>query len=197
MTPPKRSNNIAARMGRWSASHWKTAVFGWLAFVVASLAIGMQVGTKQIDTQNANVGEAHRADQILRNAGFEPAPQTEFIVIQSSKLRTTDPEFRSTIRDAKQAIARLGGVLNLRSPLDAGHGDLASKDGRTALVEWEMPGKLADAEKKIDDYTAATARAGRGPSGLLRRRGRRGQLDKASTRRSPSSSRRRACGRSR
>ncbi len=33
MSPLKRSNNIAARMGRWSASHWKTAVFGWLAFV--------------------------------------------------------------------------------------------------------------------------------------------------------------------
>ena len=31
-TPP---TNIAGRMGRWSAGHWKTAVFGWLAFVVA------------------------------------------------------------------------------------------------------------------------------------------------------------------
>src|SRR6266487_1419735 len=36
-SPLKRSNNIAARMGRWSASHWKTAVFGWLAFVVAAI----------------------------------------------------------------------------------------------------------------------------------------------------------------
>ena len=48
MSPLKRSNNLAARMGRWSASHWKTAVFGWLAFVLASLAVGMQVGTKQL-----------------------------------------------------------------------------------------------------------------------------------------------------
>ena len=32
--PPKRPRNIAARVGGWSASHWKTAVFGWLAFVV-------------------------------------------------------------------------------------------------------------------------------------------------------------------
>ena len=44
MSPLKRSNNIAARMGRWSANHWKTAVFGWLAFVVASVVIGGQVG---------------------------------------------------------------------------------------------------------------------------------------------------------
>ncbi len=30
-----KPNNLAARMGRWSADHWKTATFGWLAFVVA------------------------------------------------------------------------------------------------------------------------------------------------------------------
>src|SRR5436853_81948 len=27
--------NVAARMGNWSATHRKTAIFGWLAFVVA------------------------------------------------------------------------------------------------------------------------------------------------------------------
>src|SRR5436189_176192 len=43
MSPATRSYNLAARMGRWSASHWKTAVFGWLAFVALALAIGMQV----------------------------------------------------------------------------------------------------------------------------------------------------------
>src|SRR6185312_3024303 len=63
MSPLTKSNNLAARMGRWSASHWKTAVFGWLAFVVLALAIGQVVGTKQIDEQNINVGESHRADQ--------------------------------------------------------------------------------------------------------------------------------------
>jgi hypothetical protein len=36
MTPLSQSHNVAARMGRWSASHWKTTVFGWLAFVVAA-----------------------------------------------------------------------------------------------------------------------------------------------------------------
>ncbi len=33
--PLKYSSNLAARMGRWSASHRKTAIFGWLAFVIA------------------------------------------------------------------------------------------------------------------------------------------------------------------
>ena len=76
MSPLKRSNNIAARMGRWSASHWKTAVFGWLAFVVIALVAGNLVGTKQIDDADLNVGQSHKADQIL-DKGFPQAdPQT-------------------------------------------------------------------------------------------------------------------------
>jgi uncharacterized membrane protein YdfJ with MMPL/SSD domain len=60
----KPSSNLAARMGRWSASHRKTAIFGWLAFVLLSIVIGTMVGQKTIDQQNSNVGQAHRADQI-------------------------------------------------------------------------------------------------------------------------------------
>jgi hypothetical protein len=37
----KRPSNVAARMG---TGHWKTAVFGWLAFVVAAIAVGLAVG---------------------------------------------------------------------------------------------------------------------------------------------------------
>ena len=58
MSPLKHSNNFAARMGRWSAGHWKTAVFGWLAFVVASVYIGGAVGTKYLEDNDLAVGEA-------------------------------------------------------------------------------------------------------------------------------------------
>ena len=45
----KRPRNLAARMGRWSADHWKTATFGWLALVVVAFGIGSMVGTKNPD----------------------------------------------------------------------------------------------------------------------------------------------------
>ena len=76
MSPLKRSNNIAARMGRWSARHWKTAVFGWLAFVVASFYVGnFLVGTKQINEADTNVGQAQKADRIIKAAGFADQPR--------------------------------------------------------------------------------------------------------------------------
>src|SRR5712691_5716717 len=99
MSPLKHSNNIAARMGRWSASHWKTAVFGWLVFVVGALFVGNFVGTKNIDNADANVGQAHKADQILKKAFPQVDPQTELVLVQSSTKTVDDPAFRATVND--------------------------------------------------------------------------------------------------
>src|SRR4051794_6109590 len=104
MSPLKSSNNIAARMGRWSASHWKTAVFGWLVFVVAAVFIGGQVGTKNIKTEDANTGQSHKADQILKHGFPQADPQTEFVLVQSSKLSVNAAEFRSTVNDVVAAV---------------------------------------------------------------------------------------------
>ena len=64
-------HHLAARMGGWSARHWKTAVFGWLAFVAVSFYIGNTVGTKYLEASDSNVGEARTADKII-----EPASRT-------------------------------------------------------------------------------------------------------------------------
>src|SRR5215212_7434091 len=104
MSPLKRSNNIAARMGRWSASHWKTAVFGWLVFVVAAFMIGGKVGTKQIEDDNVNVGQSHKADQILKDAFPQTDPQTELVLVQSSTETVDDPGFRATVQDVERTV---------------------------------------------------------------------------------------------
>src|SRR5262245_51907864 len=92
----KTRNNVAARMGRWSADHWKTATFGWLAFVVVAFALGM-AGTKTIDPNTAGPRESGRMDRIL-DAGFK-RPAEESVLIQSRTLSTTDPAFEATIGD--------------------------------------------------------------------------------------------------
>ena len=158
MSPLKPSNNLAARMGRWSASHWKTAVFGWLAFVIVSLVLGMAVGQKNIDQNDANVGQSHRADRILRDAGFPADPQTEFVLVQSDTLTAGNPAFRATLADVVHAVSPFQAIRNLRSPLDGAHPDLVSDDRHAALVEWEMKGDMDTAKKRIDAITSATAK---------------------------------------
>jgi RND superfamily putative drug exporter len=156
MSPLTKSNNLAARMGRWSASHWKTAVFGWLAFVVAVLAIGQMVGTKQIDQTDSNVGQAHRADHILKDAGFQADPQTEIVLVQSKTLTAQSPAFRAVVGDVVSTVKPFTTIKNLRSPYDAGRGDQISADGHTAMVEWDMKGDSDYATKRIDALTKAT-----------------------------------------
>jgi uncharacterized membrane protein YdfJ with MMPL/SSD domain len=157
MSPLKRSNNIAARMGRWSASHWKTAVFGWLAFVVAALFIGTAVGQKNIDEKDTNVGEARTGDHILQNAGFpQTQPIGEIVVVQSKTKTVTDAAFRAAINDVVAAVKPFNTLKDIRSPLDPAYDAQVSKDGHTALVEWNMKGTQEVAEKNIDRVTAAT-----------------------------------------
>src|SRR5438094_8001961 len=130
MSPSTRSYNLAARMGRWSASHWKTAVFGWLAFVIAALAIGNVVGTKNIDMKDANVGQSHKADQIL-NEGFPQAdPQTEFVLVQSSTRTVADPAFRATVDDVVGTMKGNPAITNLKSPRDPKTRDQGAKNRR-------------------------------------------------------------------
>src|SRR3954453_4432492 len=152
MSPLKKSNNIAARMGRWSATHWKTAVFGWLAFVVAALAIGQVVGTKQIKVNDANVGQSHRADMILQDAGFQHDPQTEIVVVQSKTLAATDPAFRAVVNDVVKKVKPFATIKNLRSPYDPGRAGQISADGHTAMVEWDMKGDDKAATKRIGAF---------------------------------------------
>jgi RND superfamily putative drug exporter len=157
MSPLRKSNNIAARMGRWSARHWKTAVFGWLAFVVAALAIGHAVGTKQINQNDANVGQSRQADHILRDAGFQSDPQTEIVLVQSSKLTIGDAAFHSTVNDVVQSVQPFKTIKNLRSPLEPSHADQISPDRHSALVQFDLKGDDKVATKNIDAIEAATA----------------------------------------
>jgi RND superfamily putative drug exporter len=166
MSPLKRSNNIAARMGRWSARHWKTAVFGWLAFVVAAVFIGNVVGTKQINQDDNNVGEAHRADQVLRKAFPQTDPQTELVVIQNTNLTLRAPAFRQTVNEVVDAVQGRSTVKNVNSPYAPGNSDQVSGDGHTVTVTWDMKGNSDTAKKNVDVFTSATERIAKAHPGF-------------------------------
>jgi uncharacterized membrane protein YdfJ with MMPL/SSD domain len=160
MSPSTRSYNLAARMGRWSASHWKTAVFGWLAFVVAALAIGNVVGTKKIDMNDANVGQSRKADQILSKGFPQADPQTEFVLVQNPTRTVNDPTFRATVNDVIGTVKGNPAIKNLKSPLDPKNADQVAKNRRTVIVTWNMKGKAEVAKKKIDAIEASVAKIG-------------------------------------
>jgi uncharacterized membrane protein YdfJ with MMPL/SSD domain len=145
MTRTTQSHNVAARMGRWSADHWKTATFGWLAFVVVAIFLGGAIGTKFIDPNAPGPGESGRMDKIL-DEGFKQ-PANESVFIEHPSLRTTDPVFAAAIKAVTAAISTQGVVQNIRPPQ-------VSKSGRAALVEFQIRGDADDAADKIDPVLA-------------------------------------------
>jgi len=137
-------SNLAARMGRWSASHWKTATFGWLGFVVVAFTLGGAVGTTSIDQNTAGPGESGRMDRIL-NAGFKQ-PAGESVLIQSRSLRTTDRAFRAAIGDVVARVSKIADVRNVRR-------GAVAKDGRAVLVHFDIRG---DKGKAAEFFRKAT-----------------------------------------
>ena len=106
--------NLAARAAHWSASHRKTAIFGWLAFVIVAVMAGGAVGQKQIHGADQFSGEAGRAEQTLESAGLRP--NDESVLVQSKTLTTEDREFQTAVNQLSRRLSQARYVENVVSP---------------------------------------------------------------------------------
>ena len=189
MSPLKQSKNIAARMGGWSASHWKTATFGWLAFVIASFAVGIAVPMQMIEKKDAAVGEAGKANKIIDDAfDLDRNGQGELVIVQSKTKTVDDPAFRAVIADEVAALAKFDKVDKLHSPLAAGNEGQISPDRHSALIIFSPRGTYDEAVALHRHDRRGHRRRPEGASGLLRRRGRRLDRARRSTRSSTAGS---------
>src|SRR6266540_3731704 len=154
---PGQSRNLAARMGRWSAAHWKTATFGWLGLVVVAFALGSMVGTKTADPNKAGPGESGRMDRIL-DAGFKQ-PAGESVLIQSRSIRVGHPAFTAAIKDVVARVSNVPAVQDVRSPLAPGNAGQIAKGKDAALIEFEIRGDKNKAGDKIGPVLNSVAAA--------------------------------------
>jgi uncharacterized membrane protein YdfJ with MMPL/SSD domain len=165
MSRARQNSNLAARIGRWSAAHWKTATFGWLALVLVAFAVGSQVGTKQADPTNAGPGQSGRMDRIL-DAGFK-LPASESVLIQSRSPEAGAPAFDSAVKDVASRLAKVAVVQNIRSPLDPDNAGQIAKGRHAALVEFEIRGDSKKATDKLGPVLESVADAQRAHPGFF------------------------------
>src|SRR5262245_51736996 len=147
-------------MGRWSASHWKTATFGWLAFVIAAVMLGNMFGTTYLDDSDTNVGQAKKAEQLLES-GFPKVKdeQGEIVFIQSQRLKADDPAFVAVVDDVTKTLDSFPQVAKIQSPLEAAHKDQVSDDGHSVMVTFQPKGTYDEAALYIDKIDAAVEKA--------------------------------------
>ena len=166
MTPhnegaPLQSRNLAARLGRWSARHRKTAIAGWLAFVVLAYMAGGATGTDTLSPEQSGVGESGQADKLVD--GAFPDRMGESVLIQSETLKSTDPAYRAVVDDVVQRLEGTKGVSELHGPYDRESAAPVSEDGRSVLVSFEVAGDNKDtaAMEIVDETVAQTTAAQR------------------------------------
>jgi len=157
-------STFAARAGRWSAHHAKTALGLWVAFVLVAVFVGQGIGLVKTDDTASGPGDSGRADRILQNA-FPKQKAHETVLIQGPQGTTvSDARLRAAVRDVARSVDAQPGVLRVRSALGAAGGDLVSADSRSALVTFDVAGDEAAAEQKIVPVErAVTAAAARHP----------------------------------
>ncbi len=95
--------NVAARMGTWSAGHRKTAIIGWLIFVLAALVIGSS-GTKQITNAEGSNGQTAKAERVLTSSGF-PNAASENVLVQTKNGQPDDAALRSAVTQVVAAVS--------------------------------------------------------------------------------------------
>ncbi|HVP01076.1 MAG TPA: MMPL family transporter [Solirubrobacteraceae bacterium] len=152
-----QTTTFAARAGRWSARHRKTAIALWLAFVVAAVAAGQLAGLVNA-TQNQGTGESARAERTLQRAFPHDAASESVLVQARPGSRVRDSQAVAAIRAVTRAVGAQPQVMRLRSPLEPGNQGQLSRDSRSALVTFELRGGEAQAERAVVPVLAAVAR---------------------------------------
>jgi uncharacterized membrane protein YdfJ with MMPL/SSD domain len=154
-----QSTNLASRAARWSAGHRKTAIFGWLAFVLIATVMAGMVGQKTIADEDYGNGSSKVADQAIARANFRDSAEEQILVQAKGSLKADDAQFKAAVTDTVARIERVKGVDKVKSPYARGNGGQLSKDGRSALITFEIPGSGDIPEDRVDSTLAATAAA--------------------------------------
>ncbi len=154
--------NIAARAARWSATHRKVAILGWLVFVVASVLLGGAVGQRTLTDSEATAGESGRAEVALERAGLSPT--AESVLVQAPDAAAAKSELDAATTDVARRLREQPAVRGVSSPVNGG--GQVSTDGRSQLVEFEIAGDEAQAEARVEQSLAAVAAAQRAHPGV-------------------------------
>ncbi|MFF4437694.1 MMPL family transporter [Streptomyces sp. NPDC001621] len=146
---------LAARAGGWSARHRWAAVGIWVLFVVLAMGLGSAAGRVDVDESDQLKGETHTAARIIEDAGIEePAGETVLIQSKGGSVEATSGEFRAAVADVVDAVRGTGKVTGVTSPYDT---HTISRDGRSALVQFDLRGDAETAADRIEPVLNAVA----------------------------------------
>ncbi|MET9033072.1 MMPL family transporter [Streptomyces mirabilis] len=159
-----RVRGIAARAGGWSARHRWAAVGIWVLFVVLAMGLGSAAGRVDVKESDQLKGETHTAAKIIEDSGIK-APAGESVLIQGkdTNVKATDADFRAAVTAVVKAVEGTGKVTDVTSPYDT---KTISRDGRSALVQFDMRGDADTAGDRVEPVLNAVKGVQKDHAGL-------------------------------
>jgi uncharacterized membrane protein YdfJ with MMPL/SSD domain len=158
--------NFTARAAKWSATHRKLAVFGWLAFVIIAFMVGSAAGMVTLKSGEGENGQSRLADQTLAQQ-FPRERAVEEVLIENRAGGRLGADYRAAVADLVAALSRTPSVTGIKSPLAAGNAGQVSKDGRAALLTFQIAGDPMTASDRVAPALAATVAVQRAHPGLF------------------------------
>ncbi|NUL14016.1 MMPL family transporter [Streptomyces lunaelactis] len=146
--------NLAARMGVWSAHHRRTAIIGWLLFVVLATAAGGASGMVEMSASEQGTGDSARAQKILDDAGLDQ-PAGELVLVSSG----TAGGWKAAAAELSEAIGKTGEAQKIEPPL-------ASQNGREALIRFQIKGDSKTAADRVQPVLDAVRDTGKAQQGV-------------------------------
>jgi RND superfamily putative drug exporter len=148
--PPPPRPNVTERVAGWSARHRKTAVFGWLLLIAAIFIGGQALGARNLPAYDA--GQSGQAERTLQQVTpGQYGSYAESVLIQATTRGATfatDPAMRQATAQVAASLAALPTyATGVKTPLSAGNQALVSKDGRSALVTFSVPGNVSSVDQ--------------------------------------------------
>jgi RND superfamily putative drug exporter len=148
--------NFTARAAGWSAAHRKTALFGWLAFVIVAFAIGGSAGMVTLKAGGGGNGQSRLAEQTLAQQ-FPRERAVEEVLIENRTGTLSGSDFRTAVADLVARLKRTPSVAAIKSPLRHGNQGQLSTDGQAALLTFQITGDPTTAQDRVGPALAATA----------------------------------------
>jgi RND superfamily putative drug exporter len=157
--------NFTSRVAAWSAAHSKGVLRGWLVFVLVAFLLGSAAGLVTLTTAETENGQSRLADQTLaQQFPRERAGEEVLVENPSGPLGASG---RAAVTDLVARLSGVPSVAAIKSPFTAGNQGQISKDGRAALVTFQITGNPDTAKNRVGAALDATAAVQRAHPGLF------------------------------
>ena len=148
------------KLARWTTTHRKYVVLGWIVLVVAINVLAQSAGTSYSNNFTLPNSDAQRASNLLEHSFPAQAGDRDTIVYRVSAGTVTDPAVRARMSATLAKVAKLPHVSAVISPYaGAASGRSISADGKIAFATVVFDEKANKLPKSAPERVVDVARA--------------------------------------